>query len=55
MDRPVAGKSRADERQAPRLRRPEVMRGITGVGEKKLAEFGEVFAGEIAAYLEEKV
>jgi len=28
------------------------LRGITGIGEKKLAEFGAVFVAEIAAYLE---
>jgi len=31
----------------------EAMDGIPGVGEKKRAEFGEIFAGEIAAYLRE--
>jgi ATP-dependent DNA helicase RecQ len=32
--------------------RPEAMDGIPGMGEKKRAEFGEVFAAEIAAYLQ---
>ena len=31
---------------------PEKLRGISGVGEKKMAEFGEAFANEIAAFLE---
>ena len=32
--------------------RTDDLRGITGIGEKKLAEFGETFVAEIAAYLE---
>ncbi|WP_091060861.1 DNA helicase RecQ [Opitutus sp. GAS368] len=32
--------------------RLEAMEGITGVGEKKRAEFGAIFAGAIAAFLE---
>jgi len=33
-------------------RQPDALRGITGIGEKKLAEFGAAFVSEIAAYLE---
>jgi ATP-dependent DNA helicase RecQ len=32
--------------------RVEAMEGITGVGEKKRAEFGEIFSRAIAAFLE---
>ncbi|HXE55230.1 MAG TPA: DNA helicase RecQ [Tepidisphaeraceae bacterium] len=32
--------------------RPDAMEGIPGMGEKKRAEFGAVFAAEIAAYLQ---
>lgn len=33
---------------------PEALREVSGVGERKLAEFGETFLAEIAAFLESK-
>ena len=31
--------------------KPDDLRGISGIGEKKMTEFGEAFAAEVRSYL----